>query len=166
MIGFSLTEKQVVPDGGGLIWSWTDDRRGQGKSFAGAFAMANRLVNGMDIDLVGPTPYFVRDQMLREILRIVGPGSGAMRWVARDYLRFSNPAMGKVVIWHPGDRYIPRDRHDLGGAWFDDVIPPGRTDDRVWRWTGELLGAMTRWRADRYSKIVLTGEVPYPTPFR
>ena len=80
---FTLTEKQVVPDGGGLIWSWTDDKRGQGKSFAGAFAMAQRLTVGLDIDLVGPTPNFVKDQMLREILRIIGPEAGPMRWVAR-----------------------------------------------------------------------------------
>lgn len=158
MIAAKLNPNQVVPLEAGPIWSFVDGRRGIGKTFAGAYAMAQRMEIGLDVDLIGFRKSYVMDQMAYELWKVIGGLRATRSWVDNKVGTISFEGVrGVARLWTPRmrDWYLPP--RIIGGAWFDEALIEGRPCD-----ISDMMTAATRHGRTPHSRVVWTGAQVYP----
>lgn len=160
MLEVKLLPKQVVPLDAGPIWSMIRTGRGSGKTFAGAYAMAQRLELGLDVDIIGFDMRYTKDHMAFEIWKCLGAPALTR---SRDETRVTVVSTGATVrMWTPLDAprfHVPR---ITGGTWFDDVTI-GHNMGRIHYDLVQMLQAAARHGKTPLSRTVWTGEVGYPS---
>lgn len=161
MIATTLLPRQVVPLEAGPIWTFVDSNRGCGKTFSGAYAMAQRLELGLDVDLIGFSRSFVMDLMGCELSKIMrrdcrrvggqfpemsfeGIDGAARLWVPEQAASYHHRQVGRII----------------GGAWFDEALNGGGfiQEEHII----QMLDTARRMCRSPYSRIVWTGYVTYP----
>lgn len=148
-----LRPNQIIPPGDWLFHQLTDEKRGNGKSYAGAAWLAgviNNQVEPVPIALVGPTIFHI-EQIMIPYLAKPEMGLGPFHYNrARHTIQFTGGQVGHLL--RPED-YMGTTGKRYAAAWADEC---GHQKDMP-----EMLNRLAAALRVAPAQAVLTGLMPY-----